>query len=224
MPDVGWLTRTVADVPPHDRGLSEREREVLDTLRIAKRRADWRLGRWGSKEAVARWRGAAASQIEILAAHDGAPEAFVGGERVPVELSLSHRSRRAMVAVGNGSNAIGCDLEVVETRSAAFVREWLHPVERAWLAGVDPNLRDVAANLCWSAKEAASKARRKGLRLNLRQAAVEPDDMTGPPGPWKHFRLTWDEGGVERGWWRTEPGWLMTVLSDPPGGPPTELG
>ncbi len=40
----GWLSRREADVPTGEEWLGEREREVLAGLRIAPRRASWRLG------------------------------------------------------------------------------------------------------------------------------------------------------------------------------------
>ena len=51
----GWLTSSAAEVSPGDAWLSTRERAVLAGLRLAKRRDDWRLGRWTSKAAVAAW-------------------------------------------------------------------------------------------------------------------------------------------------------------------------
>jgi 4'-phosphopantetheinyl transferase len=223
MPDLGWLTRTVAEVPRHDRWLSEREREMLATLRVPKRLADWRLGRWAAKAAVAVWQGVSAADVEILAAADGAPEALVGGARIPIRISLSHRSGRALVVVGRGPGALGCDLEVIEARSPTFLREWLGPAERRLLNGLDGEQRDLAANLLWSAKEAASKARREGLRLNVRHATVEPAGLARSRGSWERLRVTWEEGPVERGWWRREPGWVMTVVGHPANAPPSEL-
>jgi 4'-phosphopantetheinyl transferase len=224
MAELGWLTRALADVPAHDRWLSEREREILSTLRIPKRRSDWRLGRWTAKAAVAAWEGFPVADVEILAAADGAPEALAGGARMPLGLSLSHRAGRALVAVGSVSGALGCDLEALEPRSPAFVRQWLRPAERRVLNGLDGELRDLAANLLWTAKEAASKVRREGLRLNLRQATVEPGHLAQSRSPWKRLRVSWEDGPVELGWWRREPGWVMAVLSDPASdAPPCEL-
>jgi 4'-phosphopantetheinyl transferase len=223
MPDIGWLTRALADVPTHDRWLSERERDVLATLRIPKRRDDWRLGRWTGKAAVAARRGVDAAEVEILAAADGVPEALVGGTPISLALSLSHRAGRALVAVRDGPGTLGCDLEVVEARSPAFMREWLGPGERRLVEAAQGELRDVAPNLVWSAKEAASKARRGGLRLNVRRAVVELDDLEGRQRSWHRVRVAWDEGPVEVGWWRREPGWVMTVVGDSVGVPPTEL-
>jgi 4'-phosphopantetheinyl transferase len=169
MSRVGWLTRGLADVPEHDRWLSEREREDLATLRTDKRRSEWRLGRWAAKGAVASWRQVPLAAVEVFAAEDGAPEALVDGKEAPVALSLSHRRGRALAAVCDAPAALGCDLEAVEPRSAAFTREWLGPAER--------------------------------------------------------LRVAWEDGRTELGWWRREPSWVMTVVSDPaPETPPIELG
>jgi 4'-phosphopantetheinyl transferase len=224
MAELGWLTRALADVPRHDGWLSEREREIASTLRIPKRRADWRLGRWAAKAALAAWQGVPVEQVEVLSAADGAPEALAGGARIRVGLSLSHRAGRALVAVGGVSGTLGCDLEALEPRSPAFVREWLRPAERQLLNGLDEEQRDLAANLLWASKEAASKARREGLRLNLRQATVEPGRLGHGSGSWKRLRVVWEDGPAELGWWRREPGWVMAVVGDPGfDAPPCEL-
>ncbi len=224
MAELGWLTRALTDVPRHDRWLSEREREIVSTLRIPKRRADWRLGRWAAKAALAAWQGLPVAEVEVLSTADGAPEALARGTRMPVGISISHRAGRALVMVGSASGALGCDLEVLEPRSPAFVRQWLGPAEHRVLNGLDGELRDMAANLVWTAKEAASKARREGLRLNLRQATVEPGQLTRSAGSWNSLRVGWDDGPVELGWWRWEPGWVMTLVSTPAShAPPSEL-
>jgi 4'-phosphopantetheinyl transferase len=224
MAELGWLTRELGDVPSHDRWLGDQERRVLSAHRVAKRRADWRLGRWAAKAAVAAWRGVAPESIVIAAADDGAPEPLIDGDRGDVALSLSHRAGRALATVADASSALGCDLEVLEPRSPAFLREWLGQTEQDLVGAQAPERRELAANLVWTAKEAASKARREGLRLNVRQATVEIDGLDGPPDSWAPLRITWREGRVESGWWRGDPGWVMTVVSDPPSeAPPSEL-
>jgi 4'-phosphopantetheinyl transferase len=215
MAQLGWLTRGLGDVPRHDRWLSEQEREVLSTLRVSKRRADWRLGRWAGKAAVAAWRGVALESVAIAAAEDGAPEALIHDRPADLALSLSHRAGRALATVADGARALGCDLEAVEPRSEAFLREWLRPAERELVSVQNGKARDVAANLIWTAKEAASKARREGLRLNLRRATVEADSLAQPAGSWARLRVSWEGGPVELGWWRQDPGWVMTVMSNP---------
>jgi 4'-phosphopantetheinyl transferase len=216
MAGLGWLTRELAEVPPHDRWLSEREREVLSGLRIAKRRADWRLGRWTAKAAVAAWRRVPEETVEVAAAADGAPEALIDGEDAAVSLSISHRAGRGLAAVSESPGTVGCDLEVIEPRSPAFLREWLRPTERELVRAQSGWRRDFTANLIWSAKEAATKARRGGLRLNVRQATVEVDGLPRSPGAWLPLRVVWKEGTIDLGWWREEPELVMAVVSDPP--------
>jgi 4'-phosphopantetheinyl transferase len=216
----GWHTSSAAEVPPGDAWLSPRERAVLAGLRLAKRRDDWRLGRWTAKAAVAAWLGVGAKRVEVLAAADGAPDAWLDGTPAPVSLSLSHRAERALAAVTDLPAAIGCDLEIVEHRSGPFVREWLTAGEQATLAPLDVAARDVAANLMWAGKEAAAKVRREGLRLDVRHADV---DLGAPGSGWRPLTVRWDEGRSTAGWWRAEDGWVMTIAGSPAPGPPRWL-
>src|SRR6185436_11614534 len=112
--------------------------------------------RWTAKAAVGARLGAEPTRIEILAAADGAPEAWLDGARAPVSVSLSHRAGRALAAVAAAPAVVGCDLELVEPRSPAFLREWLTPREQALVAQQAGAGRDRLANLLWSAREAAA--------------------------------------------------------------------
>jgi 4'-phosphopantetheinyl transferase len=216
MTSVGWLTRWLADVPAGDGWLRPGEREVLAGLRVDKRRSDWRLGRFAAKTAVAAWLGVPVSRVEIVAAPDGAPEARLDGKAAPVALSLSHRAQRALAVVGEAGASLGCDLELIEPRSPAFVSDWLAPAERALVARAGAH-RDLVANLAWTAKEAAAKARREGLRLDVRDAVAAPDGLGSARPGWHRLAVTWGEGGMRaEGWWRAEPGWVMAVAGEPP--------
>jgi 4'-phosphopantetheinyl transferase len=210
----GWLSRSAADVPAGDGWLGPRERAALAALTVARRRADWRLGRWTAKAAVAALLGTDAERVEVVAAPDGAPEAWVDGERAPVSVSLSHRAGRALAAVATAPAVVGCDLELVEPRSGAFVREWLTEAEQARVraAGAEDGAR--AANLAWTAKEAAAKVRREGLRLDVRHAESAPSSGAAVDG-WRPLEVAWREGPRTAGWWREEPGWVMTVATEP---------
>ena len=223
MTALGWLTRSLADAPRDDDWLSRRERAALRKLRIDKRRADWRLGRLAAKAAVGSWLGVELGRVEVLAADDGAPEAHLDGEPSRVALSISHRAGRALALVAGAPAALGCDLELLEPRSEAFVREWLAPSERALLRTVPDRRRSLAANLSWSGKEAAVKSRREGLRLDVRGVAVRPVGLAEPADAWRALEVLWDDGERIAGWWREEPGWLMTVLADPAPKAPVEL-
>lgn len=209
-----WLTRSLADVPPGDAWLSGAEREAMARLRFPKRRRDWRLGRFTAKAAVASWLQESPSRLEILAGPGGAPAAWLDGAPAGVSVSLSHRGDRALAVVARAPAAIGCDLELLEPRTAAFVDEWLAPSERNLVALASAGDRALVANLVWTAKEAAAKARGDGLRLDVRSAVVEPDlDRAGSDRGWRPLRVTWPSGReTDRGFWRTEPGWVMSVV------------
>jgi 4'-phosphopantetheinyl transferase len=213
MTSVGWLTRWLADVPSDDGWLGPREREVLAGLRVDKRRGDWRLGRHAAKTAVATWLGVPPSRVEVIAAPDGAPEAWLDRRRAPVSVSLSHRAGRALVVVAEAGTALGCDLEVIEPRSPAFLNDWLAPAERALVARTAGSRRDLVANLAWTAKEAAAKARREGMRLDVRDAVATPDGIGSPNLGWRRLAVRWaNDGARVDGWWRAEPGWVMAVM------------
>jgi 4'-phosphopantetheinyl transferase len=220
----GWLTRSLADVPAGGDWLSARERAALAGLRAEKRRADWRLGRWAAKAALAAWSGASIAEVEIVASDDGAPEAFVDGERAGATLSLSHRDGRALAVVADVGVAIGCDLEAIEPRSGAFVRTWLAPAERAGVLAAGRAGSARLANLLWTAKEAAAKARGEGLRLDVRRAIVSLEWDTSSHGEWRPLGVRWDrEGLTAHGWWREEPSWIFAVVSEWPTPAPVRL-
>lgn len=223
MAPPGWLTGWLADVPPDDRWLTPRELDVLARLRIDKRRRDWRLGRYTAKVALASWLDAPLESIEILAAPDGAPEAWLGGRRAMTSMSLSHRGDRALVVVGDAGAGIGCDLELIEPRSPAFVHDWLAPAEQRLVEEAGAS-RDLAANLAWTAKEAAAKLRREGLRLDVRKAVTEPGGLELDGEDWRPVSISWtDGGGRSHGWWRVERGWVMAIAGEPAPDPPRAL-
>jgi 4'-phosphopantetheinyl transferase len=216
----GWLTSSLADVPAGDAWLSPRERAVCAGLRIEKRRADWRLGRWTAKLAVAARLGVDPERVEILAAADGAPEAWLDGERSSLSVSISHRDGQALVAVADAPAVVGCDLERLEPRSDAFVREWLTEAEQTRIEPLAAPARHRAANLLWTAKEAAAKVRREGLRLDVRKADVE----LGESGSgWHPLCVHWAEGVRTVGWWRDAAGFVMTIAGTPAPARPRRL-
>jgi 4'-phosphopantetheinyl transferase len=219
----GWLSQRLAEVPSGNEWLGENERRVLAGLRMERRRADWRLGRWTAKAALGGWLQVAPGRIEVLAAADGAPEAWLDDKRMPLSVSLSHRGGRALAAVGRSPQIAGCDLELVEPRSDAFVREWLALEEQRVIFSCAEGQRALLANMIWTAKEAAAKVRREGLRLDVRRAVVRAD-TGGQPDRWRELRVDWDDGeGATAGWWRAEPGWVMVVACEPPSGMPRAI-
>jgi 4'-phosphopantetheinyl transferase len=220
---VRWLAQGEAHVPAHDRWLTAPEADRLASMRFSKRRVESRLGRWTAKRAVALATGIetgdeALAAISIRNAPDGAPEVFVDGVAAPVRISMTDRAGWAVAAV-SGHGEVGCDLELVEPRSAAFVRDYLTDAERLLVAGWDdPHL---AANLVWSAKESALKVLHTGLRRDTRSVEVEPADWPG--GGWHSLSVRAVEGRTFPGWWRRFGAFLLTVAAESPLAPPTGL-
>lgn len=211
-----WLSQQQADVPPGDEWLGENERRVLARLRVPPRRAAWRLGRWTAKAALGARLGVPPAAVEVLAAPDGAPEAWLDGARAPVSISLSHRGGRALAVVADTPGVVGCDLELIEPRSGAFIREWLAVPEQRLVSAGSEARQELVANLIWTAKEAAAKARREGLRLDVRTAVVTFTEGGTEAEGWCPLHVDWhDRPMTTEGWWRREPGWVMAIAAEP---------
>jgi 4'-phosphopantetheinyl transferase len=206
-----WLTRSLGDVPAGDAWLGSSERAALAPLAIGKRRLEWRLGRYTAKVALCAWLGVEPGRVEVLAAPGGAPVAHLDGSRLDLELSISHRAGRALAVVASCAMPVGCDLELIEPRSAAFVQEWLAPSEQRFVKNAREDEQACLANLLWSAKEASAKARGEGLRLPVRHAEVVLGEAARCEGDWRPLRVDWGSDH-DQGWFRREPHWVMTVV------------
>src|SRR5271165_5117498 len=167
MMEVYWFEQTEAEIPAENDWLSKGEVVRLDGMRFAKRRADWRLGRWTAKCAVAAYLDLpgdrpSLTDIEIRPASSGAPEVFVGNKPAAVSISLSHRSGIAACAVAPSGAALGCDLETIEPLSDAFVADYFTGEEQALVALAPAADRFRIVALVWSGKESALKALHEG--------------------------------------------------------------
>ena len=211
------------EVPADDSWLSEREREILATFRLPARRSDWRLGRWTARQAfLARARrddeepSPELSSLAVLAAPDGAPELLRDRSPTAVALSLSHRNGWGFAAIGDGGLALGCDLEWIEPRSEAFVRDYLTPGEQSALARWPTAERSLAANLAWSGKECALKALREGLRRDTRSVEVDLDQARlalSSKEEWNTLSLTASGLAPLGGGWRREGDLLLSWVA-----------
>jgi len=233
--NVYWLEQTEADVPANNDWLSAREAVCLNAMRFAKRRADWRLGRWTAKCALSVILDMPAyplfRKIEIRAAPSGAPEVLVDSQPAAVTISLSHRAGIAACAVAISSVKMGCDLEMIEPRSDAFVADYFTLEEQALFAHASAPERDRLLALLWSGKESALKALREGLRLDTRSVIVIPCAASFELNGWSELRVRYtggrDAGGrysgdrhsgdqVFHGWWQHADGIVRTVVGAPP--------
>ncbi|HXK09674.1 MAG TPA: 4'-phosphopantetheinyl transferase superfamily protein [Vicinamibacteria bacterium] len=221
-----WLSQGMADAPPDDDWLSPREAAFTRRLRFAKRRTEFRLGRWTAKLALALYlgRGRSAKElraIEVDRAPDGAPVPLVDGRPAEASLTMTDRADQAVCLVGPPGAALGCDLELVEPRSDAFVADYLTPSEQSLVAAAGPD-RDLLANLAWCGKESALKVLRTGLRRDTRSVEV-----SFPEGPtvegWAPMSVRAAEGAIFPAWWQRFGAFVLTVASTNAFAPPRPL-
>lgn len=204
------------------------ELEHLASLVIDKRRQDWLLGRWTAKQAlfmasVLEQPGIDhPGQLEVLPTATGSPAVWISGVPVPLSLSLSHRAGSAFCCLRSGG-PVGCDLELVEPRSAAFVEDYFTTAERALIAEARSEGATVTANGLWSAKESVLKLLEVGLTIDARRLEVQ-----GAPGApasnWQQFAVLQTETSrTFPGWWCRRGDWILTVATDEQTGPPIHL-
>ena len=202
------------EVPADDAWLSPSEAKTEKAFVFAKRRLDWRLGRWTAKQAIMR-AGLAArpAEIAVIAADDGAPEAWVGPRRIDRSLSISHRSGVGLAALFTG--CVGCDLELVEPRSPPFLEDFFTAAERRAVRD------DHDAALYWTIKESTLKLMRTGLRRDTRSVEVR---HVGRGSGWCPVEVADLEGGVDyRGWWCGLDRHVLTAISSPAVPRPADL-
>lgn len=193
--------------PPSLAFLTVSERVRAASMHVPRRRAEFLLGRWAAKCLIASVLDCAPGPaLEVRAAPSGQPLAFLDGTPLRLSISISHRHGLALAALDESGSALGADLEHVEPRSAAFVRDWFTPREIDAVAAGNP---EVLANLIWSAKESALKALGTGLRSDTRSVEVELD----PPiaRPWQTLRIR--GAGALQGYWRRHGEHVLTVVA-----------
>jgi 4'-phosphopantetheinyl transferase len=224
---IRYLLAENTTVPDGDTWLAPSEAAFQQTLHIPHRRADWRLGRWTAKNALAAWlaQPIAPGRIAIHPAPDGAPEILLDGASAPVAISYSHRAGRALCMLAPPGTTLGCDLELIEPRTDAFVADYFTTAERDLVAASPETDRPLLANLLWSAKESALKALRTGLRMDTRSVEVELENGSRDGSSWQAFRVRLaTTGEVFQGWWRREGDSLLTICASPAPGEPVPLG
>jgi phosphopantetheinyl transferase len=229
MVQVYWLEQTEANVPAGNDWLTEEELRFYNALRFAKRRSEWRLGRWTAKRATATFlkgagRPAAVAAIELRPAPSGAPEVVVNREPVAFHVSLSHCCGTAMCAVAPVDSDVGCDVEIVEQRAESFVEDYFTAGERAAVRGVAKDQRPLLVTLLWSAKESVLKALRKGLTADTRDVDVVADDgRRWGLDLWRPMAARCTTGEFFRGWWRDSGRLVWTIVSSPAPLPPIRI-
>ena len=225
--DMYLLEQREQDVPESNDWLGARERDHVRTLNFLKRRADWRLGRWAAKCAIASLQNIPLhadllATIQICPAASGHPEVLLHGSPADVTISISHRSGLAICALVANSVRLGCDLEIVEPHSAAFVADYFTPEEQELIERVATNDRWRLVAMLWSAKESALKALHEGLRRDTRSVVVKPATLSCGEA-WSSIEVHSIEGECFHGWWRERSGEVQTVVGDASFSPPIQL-
>jgi 4'-phosphopantetheinyl transferase len=227
IPAVHWLTQTTADVPADDFWLSARERAIAGKMYFEKRRRDWKLGRWTAKRAASSCLDLGSgpsdlTRLEIIAAADGAPEAFLDGKPAPAVVSISHSADLAFCCVSAHGIALGCDLEQIQPREPNFAADYFTREEVAFIERVAAPDRNLLINLIWSAKESALKALRQGLRRDTRSIGIQLPEARKEG--WNSFTaVDLEQARTRRGWYRVQDDFVQTVTTDPPSLPPTRV-
>lgn len=218
-----WFEQRECDVPRDDAWLSDMEREQSGAMRVPKRRSDWRLGRWTAKLAVASFYQLPAdpevlAAIELRSADSGAPVLFHNGEMSNVAISLSHSYGTAFFTIAPPGRKIGCDLEKIEPRSAAFIEDYCTESELHLIDAIAPGDRPLLVNLMWSAKESVLKLLGVGLRGDTRSISVLIDTRSLGLGieQWLVFQARCSSAQIFHGLWRSSNCFVRTVAAEKP--------
>ncbi|MEZ5194004.1 MAG: 4'-phosphopantetheinyl transferase superfamily protein [Nocardioides sp.] len=232
-----WLAASETSLPTGTSWLSPREAAYLETVRFTKRRTEFLLRRHTGKRAVCAVLDLPTdpgmlARVELLNRPSGAPYALVDGAPAALDISLSDRAGWAVALVGGeGSMAngtLGIDLELAEPRSAGFLTDFLTEAEQAFVGSLPAeHHRHAAANVIWSAKEAALKVLQVGLRADTRTVEVDlrrpADAAGGVVDGWRPLSVRHVEGSTFPGWWRRDSAFLLPRAGREPAPPPSLL-
>lgn len=211
--DFFFSHQTLGDLPGDLDWLHPGELAFLETLRFENRRNDWLLGRWTAKRALLSFlekEGLALEMKDIFIrkAASGAPVAEFGIPTPACSLSISHRAGYAIAVTAPGDVEIGCDLELIEPRSEAFIADYFSDRERE-LIHKDPPL---FSNLLWCVKESVMKATGEGMRIHPGRIGVEVEGEENEEG-WQKALARLNPGGkVYQGCWRRNKDFAWVVV------------
>jgi 4'-phosphopantetheinyl transferase len=217
-----WLLQNADAQPDLRRGalpaglLSPAESQCFEALKTPKRRHDWLLGRWTAKHLVQAviGQGHALDTLIIMNGADGAPYL---PEYPQFDLSISHSHGFAFCALVTDGR-VGADIECVTPRSRAFIEDYFTPAEVAAVDGAPPERQNLMATAIWSAKEAALKALRLGLRVDTRAVECALTGSAAPATAWQPLVVATNAQRLGRaaapmhGVWRVFDRFVLTLV------------
>lgn len=223
---IHWLIQTADAHPdltqgqPPDNFLTGGEKVVFKNLKVEKRKKDWLLGRWTAKQLLQRVVFQEHGQrlpfevIAILAGEDGAPRVHIDPASFSPQnnysISISHAKNTAFCALVKRENwPVGADLEWIESRTPGFAENYFTENEQQFLQQIEPENNDFWLTALWSAKEAAFKAVRQGLRLDTRQIECRFENLQRDSEDWVPFSMQWRRGA--NGHYPRLQGWLKAT-------------
>ena len=228
--NVYWLEQTEAEVPAENDWLSANEVVRLNGMRFAKRRNDWRLGRWTAKCALSLSLDLPAhlqvlKKIEIRPAPSGAPEVF---------FAINRRRSRFHSATAPVSRLVPwrCPAwrwvaiwKSIEARSDAFVADYFTDEEQALVASA---LRPTGLGFGAALEREGERAQSAAWRASPRHSVCDRYPFARHSTSMAGARCGFVTPAVVR---RPSLPWLVatcdnmvrTVVADPPPDPPIPL-
>ncbi len=215
MKTLRYALRGRDELPERLDWLTPGERARYEEFRFDKRQQDWLLGRWTAKQALLQLTELPRSDIarfEILSAPNGAPIATLDHSPCDIGLSISHSHGRALSVVSNEISDPGCDIELIEPRSAAFVDTFFTAAEQERVQRSVAKQRDLLVTMIWSAKESTLKALGTGLHVDTRSVTVIYDGDCSDEG-WSTARTVSDQDEAFSCLWRRDGTFVLTVVT-----------
>ena len=145
-------------IPPAEEFLTKRELETYNKFKIDKRKREWLGGRYALKTLACDFFNFSIKFMEVKNLASGKPVLVVpGGTKLPV--SITHSGVYAAAAIALTGQAIGLDIEAIEHRSSAWIKQCFDPREISSKSA--PFLTEL-----WAKKEAVLKFLGVGLKLS----------------------------------------------------------
>ena len=148
----------LSKVPPAEEFLNKREMEIYNSFKIDKRKSEWLGGRYALKTLANDLFNFGIKYIEVKNLASGKPVLNVpGGTKLPV--TITHSGPYAAAAIALTGQSIGLDIEAIEQRSSAWVKQCFDKREISSKSA--PFLTEL-----WAKKEAVLKFMGVGLKLS----------------------------------------------------------